>query len=224
MQSGVQPVLNGLAIRNLESQEELIRSHWRKAAAFLLYMGRAASLECGLSYQGPYPRRALMNSHHLFRLAIAAVIVAAIACAFALQAGAAPFLVVHQLGVQDYQHRAIVTSASSFEAAGVGEPSPFDGTIFGDDNFGAPGAFNFTHAIELQSMTPLSATLTLGIVDHDSFTAAADTIDLFFDGIQQNDAQFRASPLRLLRRALFLCPLILRSCSMACSWCASRRW
>jgi len=46
----------------------------------------------------------------------------------------------------------------------------------------------------LAGQTPTSASLTIGLIDHDSYsvgnTPAPDTIDIFFDGIQQPDSAF----------------------------------
>lgn len=101
--------------------------------------------------------------------------------------------VVNQLGEQDFLDGQTPITSSAVVDAGVGEPFPFDGTIFGDDRIaGDFGSFEYIHDFALGGLSPTSATLTIGLIDHDSFfgTPPLDTIDLFFDGIQQPDDMF----------------------------------
>lgn len=107
--------------------------------------------------------------------------------------GVAPVKAVtltNQLGEQDFAHGAAVSQAE-IGLAGVDEPSPFDGWMFGDDPFGGLGEFEYTHSFDLGGLNPVSAFLTIGLLDHDSFTLEDDTIDVFFDGILQDDTAFR---------------------------------
>lgn len=94
------------------------------------------------------------------------------------------------LGEQDFIDGQAPILASETLAAGRGEPFPFHGSLFGDDrNVGALGIFSYTHLAPVDFASILSATLTVGLIDHDS-VAGNDTIDFFFDGIQQDDSAF----------------------------------
>ena len=94
------------------------------------------------------------------------------------------------LGEQDFLDGQTPIQTSKTFLAGQGEPSPFNGVLFGDDRYANNfGDFSYTH-ITLASIADIvSATLTIGLIDHDSFDSV-DTIDFFFDGIQQNDSAF----------------------------------
>jgi hypothetical protein len=102
--------------------------------------------------------------------------------------------IISQLGEQDFAD-GTYPGSSAIQAAGIGEPSPFDGTWFGlDVTPGGLGNFSFTHNFDLGGLTPLSAVLTIGLIDHDSYSTASspalDMIDVFFDGVQQPDDHF----------------------------------
>lgn len=97
------------------------------------------------------------------------------------------------LGDQDFTDGHTPVLAGDLAAAGAGEPFPFDGTYFGSDLVDdSLGSFSYTHTFDLGGETPLTANLTVGLIDHDSFAATfpVDTIDLYLDGVQQPDAQF----------------------------------
>lgn len=98
-------------------------------------------------------------------------------------------VIIDQIGDQDFADGLSPLLVSTFNAAGAGEPSPFDGTFFGSDG-GTLGSFSYTHSFALGGETPLSAMLTIGLFDHDSFSVTDDTIDFFFDGIAQPDSAF----------------------------------
>ncbi|GJM26539.1 MAG: hypothetical protein DHS20C16_29540 [Phycisphaerae bacterium] len=106
---------------------------------------------------------------------------------------------VSLLGFQDFSDGQTPIFASEMGLAGAGEPFPFDGTLFGNDNIDdSLGSFSYTHTFDLSGEAPTSAELTIGLIDHDSFDAnfPADTIDFFFDGVQQPDAIFKGISLR----------------------------
>src|SRR4051812_36801693 len=96
-------------------------------------------------------------------------------------------VVTNLLGEQDFANGKSPIFSAEIAAAGIGEPFPFDGTSFGSDPGGVLGEFQYTHSFSVGALVPAFATLTIGLIDHDSFTTAQDTIDLFFDGIQQDD-------------------------------------
>ena len=119
----------------------------------------------------------------------------AVLCVLLLFAPLAQATIVSQLGDQDFADGQSPIYSSDITTLGAGEPYPFDGTSFGDDRFaGQLGDFSYTHTFDLGCGTPTSANLTLGLLDHDSYayggSPARDTIDIFFDGIQQPDSQF----------------------------------
>ena len=95
---------------------------------------------------------------------------------------------IQTLGEQDFLHGDPI-EIESVEAAGDGEPFPFDGYLSGGDG-SKLGQIKYTHRFSLGKLTPLSSTLTLGLLDHDSFDNTQDTIDIFFDGVQQDDSAF----------------------------------
>jgi hypothetical protein len=101
-------------------------------------------------------------------------------------AGSAKFL----LGDQDFSDGASPLLESAITAGGAGEPFPFDGTIFGSDATNELGSFAYVHTFPA-TMRVTSATLTIGLLDHDSPPSLpVDTIDIFFDGVQQPDDAF----------------------------------
>lgn len=101
---------------------------------------------------------------------------------------------VSLLGFQDFNDGKTPIFASEISVAGADEPFPFDGTLFGNDSLDdSLGSFSYTHTFDLSGETPTDAKLTIGLVDHDSFAATfpVDTINFFFDGVQQPDAIFK---------------------------------
>jgi hypothetical protein len=101
--------------------------------------------------------------------------------------------IVDMLGEQDFADGASLSSSAEAANAGIGEVFPFDGTLFGhDDRPGAFGLIEYTHLFDPPSPSLTMATLTIGLIDHDSFPGSPplDTIDLFFDGLQQPDGAF----------------------------------
>lgn len=137
-----------------------------------------------------------LRTERLFRMArshfrsVTLAIALAILIAPHIAVGAA---IDHQLGEQDFADGFTPIDPALVAAAGAGEPFPFDGTIFGVDGLTLPGflgAFQYTHNFTLGALTPVTANLTIGLIDHDSSTVADDSIDLFFDGVQQDDSAF----------------------------------
>ena len=101
--------------------------------------------------------------------------------------------VIDLLGEQDFADGQTPILTSAINNAGVGEPFPFDGTLFGSDIIDdSLGSFSYTHTFNLGGDSATAAELTIGLIDHDSFSAnfPVNTIDVFFDGVQQPDAQF----------------------------------
>src|SRR5690349_6687407 len=89
----------------------------------------------------------------------------------------APAVVV-TLGDQDFVDGQIVSGVAQFNAASTGEPVPFD-QFYGSDftsNFSEPFTFNYGPG------PVTSATLTLGIWDHDSQAAGNQVASFTVDG------------------------------------------
>lgn len=100
------------------------------------------------------------------------------------QAASAGVVRSFQLGEQDFIDGQAPVSVPAVKQAGVGEPYPFDGTVFGDDRFSL-GAFTYVHTFDFGGFSPVSATLTLGLLDHDSFPGDAATVAIRFNGVPQ---------------------------------------
>jgi hypothetical protein len=84
------------------------------------------------------------------------------------------------LGDQDFTDGSFIGSAANFTAASVGEPAPFDdvrGSDYGDP-FNATWTFHYS---PLSSVS--SATLILGIVDHDSAAPGSQISSFTLDSI-----------------------------------------
>lgn len=110
----------------------------------------------------------------------------ALACCFATAEAARAGTVQFQLGEQDFADGTTPVLSAAIRAAGAGEQYPFDGSIFGNDLVPSLGAFEYAHRFDLRGATPLSATLTIGLIDVDSPAhAPLDTIALTLDGIEQ---------------------------------------
>jgi len=92
------------------------------------------------------------------------------------------------LGEQDYIDGASPILSADFYSAGFGEVAPFDGSFFGSDVSDTLGAISFTHNFSLAGTTPSNASITFGLFDHDSYEINQDTIDIFFDGVIQDDS------------------------------------
>lgn len=96
-----------------------------------------------------------------------------------------------QLGEQDFADGDTPIYVSHIREAGAGEAYPFDGTIFGDDETPVLGGFEYVHEFDLAGHGVLSATLTIGLLDHDSPPDDEDgTVALFFDGVAQPTGAF----------------------------------
>ncbi len=113
-------------------------------------------------------------------------IIAALA-ALAVSADAATL--TQQLGEQDFTDGQLVTFATA-DLAGRGEDPPFDEGVIGADGFGLSFTTQvaFTHTVDLNGGTPLSAELTMGIWDIDSFLTTLPTLQIRFDGVLQDDS------------------------------------
>ena len=103
----------------------------------------------------------------------------------AVTAAARGGAVQFQLGEQDFPDGKTPVYSAEIRAAGHGESFPFDGTIFGHDvKASGLGAFEFEHALDLGGRTPLSAKLTVGLIDIDSPPDRPfETIAVRFDGV-----------------------------------------
>lgn len=116
------------------------------------------------------------------------------------------------LGEQDFADGHSPILAGEFASAGVGEPYPFDGTIFGSDPDGTFGDLSYTHIFSLAGQSVLSSSITIGLSDHDSFPGSGDTIDIFFDGVQQDDSMWigiSQSPSSVSVRSMTVDPFLL---------------
>lgn len=112
---------------------------------------------------------------------IAAGLASTLECGWA-QAG----LAVFELGDQDFADRQGPVLVHDLTQLGMNEPFPFNGTIFGSDFGGRLGAFAYSHTFSLGGQQPLSASLTLGLLDHDSFPGDRfGTIALSLNGMAQ---------------------------------------
>jgi len=89
------------------------------------------------------------------------------------------------IGDQDFTDGSIVP-LTDFLAASGGDPAYFN-SVSGSDPGGTFGNISYSHNFLLGGATPTTASLTLGLYDHDALGAGEDTINIFFDGIQQND-------------------------------------
>ena len=98
-----------------------------------------------------------------------------------------------QLGEQDFADGTTPVFSSQIRAAGAGEAYPFDGTLFGNDTVrGALGAFDFTHTFNLNGARPISAKLTIGLIDVDSTPQfPLDTVGVLFEGVSQPTEMLR---------------------------------
>jgi hypothetical protein len=98
-----------------------------------------------------------------------------------------------QLGEQDFADGTRPVFSSQIRAAGAGEAYPFDGTLFGNDTIsGALGAFDFTHTFSLNGAKPISAKLTIGLIDVDSSPQyPLDTLAVMFEGASQPTEMLR---------------------------------
>lgn len=100
-------------------------------------------------------------------------------------------LAVFKLGEQDFADKQGPVLVHDLTQLGMNEPYPFDGTIFGSDFGGKLGAFSYSHAFSLNGEKPLWATLTLGLLDHDSYPGDSQgTISLLLNGTAQPTGAF----------------------------------
>ena len=99
--------------------------------------------------------------------------------------------VTFQLGEQDFSDGQTPVWTSDIRSAGAGEPYPFDGTIFGDDEKPVLGQFQYVHEFDLAGATATSARLTIGLLDLDSPPEDDQgTIALYFNGVRQSAQAF----------------------------------
>jgi hypothetical protein len=120
---------------------------------------------------------------------VAGVIAALLGFAPSAMAGNVQF----QLGEQDFADGTTPVFSSQIRAAGAGEAYPFDGTLFGNDTVrGALGAFDFMHTFNLNGAKPVSAKLTIGLIDVDSTPQyPLDTVGVMFEGVSQPTEMLR---------------------------------
>src|SRR5688500_12098321 len=87
----------------------------------------------------------------------------------AVTAAARGGAVQFQLGEQDFPDGETPVYSAEIRDAGRGDSFPFDGTFFGHDlKSSGLGTFEYEHALDLGGRTPLSAKLTVGLIDVDS--------------------------------------------------------
>jgi hypothetical protein len=96
---------------------------------------------------------------------------------------------VYQLGDQDFSSGAGPITVDQIKAASVGEPSPFDGTIYGDDRNNRFGKIRFSYSFA-PAPGAADATLTLGLIGLDSPPGSPSTVKLFLNGVEQSNAAF----------------------------------
>ena len=94
------------------------------------------------------------------------------------------------LGEQDFQDGDFLTSASSYNAAQAGEPSPFNSFR------GSDGGSNATADITFTGLSPsTSASITIGFADHDSQASGSQVESFSVDGVDLTallDAEFES--------------------------------
>lgn len=124
---------------------------------------------------------------------IANLVAGAIAALLGMGRPAMAGSVQFQLGEQDFADGQTPVFSSQIRAAGAGEAYPFDGTLFGNDTKrGALGAFDFTHTFDLNGARPVSAKLTIGLIDVDSSAEyPLDTVGVMFEGVGQPTEMLR---------------------------------
>ena len=111
--------------------------------------------------------------HILLRFAIVFTGIVLVTCQ--VHAG----VIISTLGEQDFADGETV-SAASFNAASIGEPSPFNG-LNGSDPRGPNFDASFTHTFATPASVN-SATITFGINDHDSEVVGSQLANFSFDG------------------------------------------
>ncbi|MBB4022207.1 MULTISPECIES: hypothetical protein [Actibacterium] len=137
----------------------------------------------------------------------------AASAAFSLCAAAASATVVDMIGDQDFADGTAPLWVTDFEAASAGDPAPFN-IFVGSDPFRTFGSVEYSHAFSLNSAAPVSASIEIGIFDHDSPAFnPVDTLDIYFDGILQDDTVWRgasgALPSAVTVRSMFVDPALL---------------
>lgn len=100
-----------------------------------------------------------------------------------LGCGGASAAVVDMLGDVDFTDGQTPIYAAAVPAANAGDPAPFN-ILYGCDPCGTLGSLSYTHSLALP-LGATSATIEIGLIDHDSFLPGQDTIDILFDGIVQ---------------------------------------
>ena len=103
--------------------------------------------------------------------------------------------VIRTLGDQDFADGATVTSGALL-AASAGEPFPFNGPFIGSDAGGPNFSASWTFTYGLLPFAIQTASITLGITDHDSAAAGSQLASFTVDGNNLTsllDALFEAS-------------------------------
>lgn len=108
----------------------------------------------------------------------------AVAATLCLTTGSASAAVLQMLGDQDFADGQTTITAADISGNAAGDPAPFN-IIFGSDPGGGLGNISFTHNFAAP-VGATSASIEIGLVDHDSFSAGEDTIDILFDGVAQD--------------------------------------
>ncbi len=114
-------------------------------------------------------------------LAIAVVCFGAVVAACAQAA-----TITHTLGDNDFRPDAGI-SLSLFSGRRAGDPPPFN--VFSGSDRGSRGFVTFTHVVPVLEYEE-DGVLELAIFDHDSFMPGQDTLDISFDGVQQDTSMW----------------------------------
>lgn len=136
--------------------------------SIFVYSGRITKRST--NYQGWATMKT--NSIYLCRLFVAMVLLM-------MGLGNVGLAVTVTLGDQDFTDGSFISGAAAFNAASVGEPPPFD-KVRGSD-YGT--SFNGSWTFHYSALSVTSATLTLGIVDHDSAAPGSQISSFTVDSI-----------------------------------------
>lgn len=100
--------------------------------------------------------------------------------------------VLQQLGDQDFVDGHTPVLAAAVLASNAGDPAPFN-QFFGLDPT-ALGGLEFSHTFAPGAFGP--ATITFGLIDHDSYSASQSTVSVAFDGVLQDTSPTRGISIR----------------------------
>ncbi len=100
--------------------------------------------------------------------------------------------VLQQLGDQDFVDGHAPVLAAAVVAANADDPEPFN-KFFGSDP-ATLGSLAFRHSFAPGAYR--SATITFGLIDHDSFSDLQDTVSIDFDDVRQDTASLRGISVR----------------------------